>query len=281
MTDDALANEARQLLLDCLPGTSPIWLGGEERGEHRIDTFLLRQPSDDSVYAVLSLAIDGTFVPDVVSEYPHVPYATVHANAKPPRSGDIGVDATVATIHSPGATRGRFAQRGGVREAAVIAGHCVLFDWDTPWLATADRPRPLALLIGDAWTPTVSSLVAATARDFGRGYLAHHAAYGQGRREHDWAREPFFESGHREEKIAMIEAILDVADPADDALGSLAAGPVEDLISHELLDYITSSGERRTRWVPLLRGTYWHNEPPDLRTRLVELLGRPSPSVQT
>ena len=280
MKDDALTDEARQLLLDTFPGTNPTWLGGEERGEHRIDTFLLGEPSDDSVYSVLSLAIDGTFVPDVISEYPHVPYATVHANAKPPRSGEIGVYATVETIHSPDATRARFSHCGGVREAAVIAGRCVLYDWDTPWLATEDRARPLALLIDNAWAPTVSSLVAATARDFGRGYLAHHAAYGEGRREYDWAREPFFERGHWEEKIAMVEAILDVADPADDALGSLSAGPVEDLISHELLDYIASSGERRARWIPLLRGAYWHNEPPDLQTRLVELLSQSAPRVQ-
>ena len=266
---------AREHLLDYLPGTDPTWLGGEARGEHRIDTFLVREASEARAYSVLSLRIDAAFVPDVVSEYPHIPYATAHANAKPPRSRETGVFAATETIRSPAATRVRFAQRGAVREAPVIAGHCVLYDWDTPWLAAGGRPRPAALLVDGAWVPAVSPLVAATAGDFRRGYVAHHEARGDDRHRYAWARDVFYNSRDTTEKIALIEAILEGSDVPGGVLDSLSAGPVEDLIGHELLDHVAGSGARRAHWHQLLRFAYWVDEPPDVRNRLVELFGDP------
>ena len=146
-------------MLDYFPHTNPIRLGSEERDDRRVDTFLVREAGGDRAYSVLSLKIDATFVPDIVSEYPHIPYATAHANAKPPRWNEVGVYATSTTVHSPAATRARFSQYGTVREAPVIAAHCVLYDWDKPWLAAENRPQPIALFIDRAWTPTVSSFV--------------------------------------------------------------------------------------------------------------------------
>ncbi|TXN70471.1 hypothetical protein [Methylobacterium sp. WL6] len=266
---------ARQLLLDYFPHGDPNHLGGEERGERRVDTFIMHEAGNSRCYSVLSLRIDAAFVPDVVSEYPHIPYATELANAKPPRWREIGVHATTWTIRSPSATRGRFMQRGAVREAPVISARCVLYDWDTPWLSEESVPRPVALLVDGAWGPTVSGIVAATAADFRRGYVAHHEAGPNARYRHAWARDVFYDSRDTRAKIPLVEAILDGADLPDGVLDGLSAGPIEDMIGHELLDHVAASGERRTLWHQLLRFAYWIDEPADVRERLVALFGDP------
>ncbi|WP_375465359.1 hypothetical protein [uncultured Methylobacterium sp.] len=266
---------ARQCLLGYFPGNDPIHLGGEERGEHRVDTFLVPEAGNSRGYSVLSLRIDASFVPDVVSEYPHIPYATGLANAKPPRSREIGVHATTEPVRSPAATRARFAQCGAVREAPVVAGHCVLYDWDTPWLAAENRPRPVALLVDGAWTPTVSPLVAATAADFRLGYVAHCEAEANDRHRHAWAHDVFYDSRDTGAKIGLVEAILDGDDVPGGVIAGLSAGPVEDMIGHELLDHVTSNRERRARWSEVLRFAYWVNEPADVQDRLVALFGDP------
>ena len=54
------------------------------------------------------------------------------------------------------------------------------------------------------------------------------------------------------------------------------AQPV-DLVGHDLLDHIERDADTRARWVPLLRGTYWHSEPPDVRERVRILLDPRAP----
>ena len=73
--------------------------------------------------------------------------------------------------------------------------------------------------------------------------------------------------------MVLVEAFLDDPDLSNFAHGCLAAGPVENLVGHALLDHVTASAENRARWVPLLCVPYWHSEPPDVRRRLHALLG--------
>lgn len=261
---------ARQLLLQYFPGTDPTWLAGEAWGERRVDAFVVGSGPDARPYHVASLLIDGSFVPDVVSEYPHIPYDTAQVNAKPPRGAEPGVFVTTTAVHPPTATQARFVQRGARRVASVVGGHCALFDWDAGWLPAADRPRPNALLVEGAWVPTVSPSVAATCEAFRRAYAAYYDAGGQG---DDWAVMAFFEDGSFAEKVQMVECVLGDDGLSPLGLGCLSAGPVENLIGHDLLDYIERDADTRARWVPLLRGTYWHSEPPDVRERLGALLG--------
>lgn len=265
---------ARQLLQEYFPGSEPVWFGGEARGDRRIDAFLNASPSEDRAYYVVSLRIDGCFVADVVSEYPHIPYDTAWVNAKPPRGAACGVFVTVEQVHPPYATAARFTHRGGLRTAEVRHGWCALFDWDTVWLRMADTARPEALQVGGAWVPTVSSLAAATPEAFCRAYAARCEAGGGKDAAPDWAVMSFFDTGTFAEKVRMVECILD-GGVSNHVLGCVAAGPVEDLIGHELLDYVTCNAERQARWVPLLRGTYWSSEPPGVRVRLQALLALP------
>lgn len=259
---------ARDLVLSYLPNSDPLWLGGAAHGERRLDVFHVA--AGDVHLHVLSLAIDGSFVPEIVATNPHVPYDTALADAKPPRGDAVGVFAWTERVHAPGATQARFDWGGRERTAPVTAGHALLIDWDTPWPRYATRPRPRALRIAGLWQPTVSGLVAATAAGFRDGYRAYY----DGRaRDDDWAPGSFYEKGSFAEKLAMVEAVLDGPGLSDFAHGCLAAGPVEDLIGHELLDYVEASAGNRARWVPLLRGTYWSSEPPDVRGRLCALLG--------
>lgn len=263
---------------DHFPGFDPAWFGGEANGDRRVDAFLVPLASETREYFVASLRIDGCFVPDVVSDYPHIPYDTAWVNAKPPRSAERGVFVTVEQVYPPDATAARFTHRGGLRTAAVSHGWCALFDWDTTWVDTAARAKPEALQVGGTWVATVSSLVAATPEAFHRAYAAYRHGDRADKAAPDWAVMAFFEPGTFVEKLRMIECLLD-GGLSDQALGILAAGPVEDLISHDLLDYITPSAERQARWVPLLRGTYWDLEPPDIRARVEALLAPPGRST--
>ena len=126
------------------------------------------------------------------------------------------------------------------------------------------------MCVAGVWHPTVSGLVAATADSFRAGYRAYHEGGGC---DHGWAPDSFHGDGSFADKLAIVETILDDPDLSDFAHGCLAAGPVENLIGHALLDHVMSSAENRARWVPLLRVAYRHSEPPDVRRRLHALLG--------
>lgn len=265
---------ARQLLLECFPSTDPTWLAGEARGERRIDTFLVGLGSEARPYHVTSLLIDGCFVPDDVSMFPHIPHDTVQVNATLSRWAEAGVFVTTMAVYPPTATQARFVQRGAQRVASVAGGHCALFDWDTGWLPEKDRPRPDALLVEGTWVPTVSPFVAATCEAFRQAYAAYYDAGGHG---DDWAVMAFFEDGTFAEKLRMVECILGGDNLSAFGLDCLAWGPVEDLISHDLLDYVERDTDVRARWVPLLRGTHLHSKPAEMRDRLRALLGSEAP----
>ncbi|WP_152048710.1 hypothetical protein [Aureimonas psammosilenae] len=252
-----------------LPNATLIWIGGERNGQHRLDAFHHVEAEDRTLF-VLSTAIEGVLVPDVVSFYPHIPYDTTFANARPPRSDLFGVFAWVERVHSPMTTEVRFTKGGSTQQAVVREAHALIVEWDTPWPSQASRPGPEALLIEGTWQPTVSSFLAATGDDLRRGYWDY---YDGGDKSDDWAVGSFREAVSFTEKVAMVEAVLAGRDLSDFAYGCLAAGPVEDLISDELLDYVTAHPDRLARWVPLLQRTYWHAEPAPIRQRLKQLLG--------
>jgi hypothetical protein len=271
-TMDAEMDDARQLLATYFPAAPLRWFAADERGERRVDAFLAEADDTLRPYYVSSLRVDGCWVAEAVSEYCHIPYDPALVNAKPPGSEAVGVFVTTWPVYAPGATQARFAHRGAVRTALVVADHCALVDWDSRWLGTDDRPAPVALLIDGAWQPTVSRLVAATAAEFGRAYAAYHATK---QAADDWTVEAFLDTGTFADKRRMVESVLDTPGVSDRCLGYLAAGPVEDLIGRELLDLLERDAAMRARWAPLLRGTYWSREPPDVRRRLRVLLGLP------
>ena len=184
-------DDARRLLASHFPTVPLTWFGSGEHGEHRVDAFLAGPPEATEAFYILSLHIGGCFVADVVSEYPHLPYDPGAVNAKPPRSGETGVFVTTWPVHPDRATQAQFSHRGATRTADVHAGHCALFDWDTAWLATGDRPKPTALQVDGTWQPTVSGLVAATPDAFGRDYVAY--ANGDKRGGGSWASDAFFD----------------------------------------------------------------------------------------
>ncbi len=268
-------DDARQLLASYFPQVSLAWFGCDERRERRVDAFLAGAADDASAFYVISLRIDGCFVAEAGSKHPHLPYEVVLLNAKPPRSEATGVFVTTWPVYPVGATQARFTHRGAIRTAPVRAGHCALFDWDTAWLATDDRPQPAALLVDGAWQSTVSPLVAATREEFRHSYVAYANSECRG---DDWASNAFFDTGTFADKLAMVECILEADDLSTFGRGFLAAGPVEELIGTELLDYLERNAAARARFVPLLRGTYWSSEPPFVRRRLRELLGLPAES---
>ena len=269
-------DDTRQFLMAYLPGVPLRWLGADEHGERRVDVFLAEEDGELRPYYVTSLRIDGCFVAEAASQCRHIPYDPALVNAKPPRGAAPSVFVTTWPVHSPDAMQVRFVQCAAVRTVPVVAGHCALFDWDVPWLRTIDCPAPVALLIGGTWQPTVSRSVAATAMDFGQAYAAHHDTR---RTSSRWAVDAFFETGLFEDRLRMIEAVLEVPDVSGWCLGCLAAGPVENLIGRELLDLLERDAAMRGRWMPLLRDTHWHNEPPDIRRRLSVLLGLPPEPV--
>ena len=276
-----VAEAARGLLLDTFPHADPLWLGGEERDERRVDAFLIRDPAGDRAYHVTGLRIDGVLVPDLVSEYPHIPFDSGAVNAKPPRWAEPGVFVSVVAVRSPGAVAVRLARGGRVDTVPVRHGHCVAVDWGTGWLAAGGRPVPEALLVDGAWLPSLSARVAVTDEDFRRAIIA---GFRPGVKGGSWAAdELFLEDGPFEEKLRMVECVLDAAADgevlSDWGRGCLAAGPVENLIGHALLDYVTSRADIRARWVPLLRDAWWSSEPPDVRARMRALLDGPDKDV--
>lgn len=252
-----------------LPGGVLLWIGGESSGPHRIDAFHLGNGENQTLF-VLSTLTEGVFIPDLVSLDPYIPYDTALAEARQPNSQAIGVSAWVERVHSPGATEIRFAVGEGRRQAPVHNAHTLVVDWDTQGLNWMSRPRPEALLIDGDWQPTISRQLAATAQDLRRGYRDY---YDGGAKGDDWAVGSFYDVGSFGEKVAMVEAILEGSNLSDFAHACLAAGPVEELIGDDLLDYITAQADRQARWIPLLRQTYWHSEPAHIRERLGRLLG--------
>lgn len=266
--DDA-AGDALAFARSYLPAATLVWIGGEQSDTHSLNVFHNVDAEDQTLF-VLSTGIEGVLVPDVVSFQPHIPYDTAFANVHPPHSELIGVFAWVERVHSPMATEVLFAVEGSTRQATVRNGFALIVEWDTPWPSGASRPHPEALLIGGAWQRTISAQVAAIGDDLRRGYRDYYDAGAKG---DDWAVDSFFKDGSFAEKVAMVEAILADSDMSDIAHACLAAGPVEDLISDDLLDYITARPDRQALWVPLLRRTYWHSEPAHIRQRLSELLG--------
>lgn len=265
-------DDARQLLASYFPGVPLRWFARSERGERRVDAFLADAEDAVRPYFVASLLIDACFVAEAVSEYCHIPYDPALINAKPPRWDAPGVFVTVWPVHPPDATQARFLHRGIMRTTAVVAGYCALFEWDTAWLATQDRPMPSALLADGAWQPTVCPAVAASAVAFGRAYAAYRDAGQQGDR---WAVDAWYETETFDDRVRMVESVLATPGVTDACRGALAAGSVEDLIGRDLLDRLERDPAMRARWVPLLRDAYWSREPPDVRRRLCILLGLP------
>jgi len=268
-------DNAQQLLATYFPNASLKWFGGDEHGERRVDAFLVGQGTKARPYYVTSLRIDGCFVSEAVSAHYHLPYDPHLIDVKPHPSVP-GVSVTTWTIHPPCAVEARFIQRGDVRIAPVIAGHCALFDWNVIGMDGDSCLTADALFIKGVWQPTVSRLVAATATEFVRAY----AAYRDTKQASDsWAVDAFFDAGSFADKLRMVESVLDTPDVSDWCLGCLAAGPVEDLIGCELLDLLERDATMRARWIPLLRGTYWQYEPREVRRRLSAMLGLSPPPV--
>lgn len=273
-SDGPDVREAGRFLRACRPGLDAVWLGGDARGDRRVDAFRGGDAARRGTSYVLSRRVDGRFAPDAVSDYPHVPYAAEHVNAKPPRARETGAFAFVEEVHAPDATRVRFARGGAVQDVAVIAGHCTLVAWDTAWIARDDWPAPLALLTGAGWVPAVSRFAAATPGDLRRAYIDFHALH---RPQDDWVVELFHERLSLAEAVGLVECILEADGLCDRCRGSLAAGPVEDLIGHDLLDHVERDAATRARWIPLLRRACWTSEPADIQQRLRDLLGTSVP----
>ena len=266
--------EAGRFLRARRPGLDAVWLGGDSRGDCRVDAFRGGDAARPDTSYILSRRVGGRFAPDVLSDYPHIPYAAEHVNAKPPRARETGAFAFVEEVHAPDATRVRFAWGGGVQDLPVIAGHCTLVAWDTAWIARDDWPAPLALLTGAGWVPAVSRFAAATPGDLRRAYVDFHTLH---RPQDDWVVELFRERLTVAEAVGLVECILEADGLCDLCRGSLATGPVEDLIGHDLLDHVERDAATRARWIPLLRRASWTSEPADIRQRLRDLLGTPVP----
>ena len=118
---------ARDLVVSYLPGSDPIWLGGATHGEHRLDVFHASAAADVTLH-VLSLALDGTFVPDLVSTRLHLPYDANAVDADPPCREALGVFARLERVHAPGALQARFDWGGRERTVLVNAGHALLIE---------------------------------------------------------------------------------------------------------------------------------------------------------
>ena len=112
---------ARDLVVSHLPGSDPIWLGGATHGEHRLDVFHASAAADLTLH-VLSLAVDGIFVPDVVFDPFTPPYDVSAVDAHPPCREAIEVFARLDRVHAPGALQARFDWDGRERTAAITSG---------------------------------------------------------------------------------------------------------------------------------------------------------------
>ena len=177
---------------------------------------------------------------------------------------------TIEPAYAHNATGARFLHQDGIREAAVNNGHAVLYTWDTIWPRTADQPRAAALEQAGVCQAVVPGRLALP-EDFARAYAAY-----AGSKDHEnwWAVSAFFDARNWDERFALAMAVLDRIDLLDDRhFGGFGAGPIEDLLGHDLMDVAEADTGRTETWRSLLRATYWHLEPEDVRQRVARYLG--------
>lgn len=74
-SDGPEVREASRFLRARRPGLDAVWLGGDARGDRRVDALRGGDAARPGTSYVLSRRVDGRFAPDAVSDSPHIPYA--------------------------------------------------------------------------------------------------------------------------------------------------------------------------------------------------------------
>jgi hypothetical protein len=70
----------------------------------------------------------------------------------------------------------------------------------------------------------------------------------------------------------VIQLFVDQFEVKDSHMAVLAAGAIENSLSHEFLDYVIADKKNRKKWQGLLAMTYYHSEPKELKERILAFL---------
>jgi len=263
----------RDFFLTYFPQANPLFLASEIHGDIKIDVFAFDSSDNESdEYAIVSELRNGKFIPLAVTDFRHIPYDPMKRDQRPP-STDIGVFVAIESIHEPQATKLLLRYKGADLEKEIIGGRAVQFCWDTVWPDSSQQPKPVALYVRDHWVPTLCTGVAATADTF------YHASYNyrldHQKKDYEWAADCYF-GFSREEKFEMLIALVERVPEHDSYIGYLGAGPVEDLMGDELLDFIEKDVANRAKWKAIIKTSHYDFEQGECLRRIKKLLAGPA-----
>jgi len=176
----------------------------------------------------LFIEIEGEWLPVTTTFANWIAYDT---------SQNIGVFVDLAPVHQP-IKQGRVSYQGQIVESQGNENYLCTVIWDI------DRPNQenafnyVALLIQESWEASLVSWTPVTAHQFAVAYLEYHNDKTKENKDKNWWAVEMLMGNDREEKLKLLLTIIDYADLSNDsfALGCIGAGPLEDLMSHWLLD---------------------------------------------
>jgi len=262
---------AEFLVLD-RPDAKPALLVSERRNSIQLDVFLV----GEEILTVVSFLDGDRFIPTAVSKQPHIPY-----NRNPMASGsaenELGIFVYEEEIFEPDAKQARFRIDHALIDVQITSSRAVHILWDTLWPLQTALPKIVELLLGNVWRPTVADGLAATDDTFFKAYIEQNQRkvvwklHGEDHLE-DWAAGFNLQDFPNDQQLKLIQCVIDRSSPQDAHLGSLGAGPIEDFLSNEFMDYVESDDRNARVWRAAIRQANWRLEAPDLATRISQFL---------
>jgi len=261
---------AHDFLLDYFPNADTEEIGSAENDRIHVTAFLVQAVDEVGSYYVVSEKHGSDYVPKAISIYPHIPYDLSLVNTNLRNEKTLGLFVSVVEIYDANAIKVKFRQSETIRIVDVVAHHVVLFDWDLEWPNRPSQPQAFEILLQDEWVPTVAPGIPGTVDAFFAAYSQYYPTLD---RRFSWAGRAFSDMETWEERLALVQSIVDRAPDNAHFLDNLAAGPVEDLLNHKLLDHIERDQINKSKWCRMLRGVYTHSEPTDVAKRVEKIIG--------
>jgi hypothetical protein len=88
----------------------------------------------------------------------------------------------------------------------------------------------------------------------------------------DWASTFNHQGFSFEQRLRLVQCVIDRSSSADEHLGNLGAGPIEDLLSDEFMSHVERDQKNIEIWRAAIRHSYWQMELPDFAARISRLL---------
>ena len=256
--------DAIKFFLSYFPQEQAVLISSDQNDKIRIDVI----SSLNKNYFVVSEIEGDSIKPRILSEYPHIPFNLKLANQKPPASNELGVFVFVIDVHDL-ATKIRILFNQKVMDVDIVSKKACVFFWETRWVSRSNYLKILQLLVNGEWHDTFHPNFAATPLTFLKSYIEYFQTKNP---DLDWAWDGNWADYKTPEERMItrktIQLFVDNFEGSEPHMAVLAAGAVENSLSHEFLDYINADRINRKKWQKLIQGTYFHNEPEELQVRI-------------